>query len=202
MQRLLQAHDEFDLISFFKLPRALLMDILINWITIDTLCTFDTAVCAKDSRMYLLHDIFVDEVFVVESNKFVNLKEESLHSRQQAVLLANYLHIRQLVIKNLDFSQWQISYFEIRQFLQYLWQYDVENRRYRQLRALSLPRSAINFDSANVIGSKLKYVCFLSLRGCGGNVGDSEFQNLIFTCTHLTTLDISYCCNMSGKSRK
>ena len=64
--------------------------------------------------------------------------------------------------------------------------------------SLTLPERAISFETANVVGSKLKYLMHLSLCGCGHAVGDFEFKNLIFTCKSLKSLDISFCYAISN----
>jgi hypothetical protein len=43
-QRLISQHEFLNLIPFFKLPRTLLVIILSQWITLETLGAFDTAV--------------------------------------------------------------------------------------------------------------------------------------------------------------
>jgi hypothetical protein len=48
-QRLISQHERLDLIPLFKLPRTLLVIILCQWITIETLCLFDTAVTSRNS---------------------------------------------------------------------------------------------------------------------------------------------------------
>ena len=49
--RLLLQHENLTLHPFFELPRVIVLDILMNWIAIDSLCVFDTAISQKDSWM-------------------------------------------------------------------------------------------------------------------------------------------------------
>jgi hypothetical protein len=105
-QRLISQHEFLNLIPFFKLPRTILVIILSQWITLETLCIFDTAVNSRNSRDYLLQDIFLDEGFIVPSNSLENRQENSTESIQNAVLLAKYLHFRQLFVKIFDFTHW------------------------------------------------------------------------------------------------
>ena len=196
-QRLISQHEFLNLIPFFKLPRTILVIILSQWITLETLCIFDTAVNSRNSRDYLLQDIFLDEGFIVPSNSLENRQENSTESIQNAVLLAKYLHFRQLFVKIFDFTHWFFPIEDISDFLQYLWHFDVDNERYRHFRALILPQSFITFELANVVGSKLQYLWYLSLSGCGHALGDFEFQNLIFTCRNLRCLDISNCSSIT-----
>jgi hypothetical protein len=197
-QRLISEHECLDLIPFFKLPRTLLVIILSQWITIEALCLFDTAVTSWNSRNYLLQDILLDEGFVVASNKLECLEENSNKTTQNAVLFAKYLHFRQIFVRIFDFTHWTFPITEISDFLRYLWHYDVDNERFRQIRALKLPKSALTYDLANVVGSKLQYLWYLCLSGAEYAIGDSEFKNLIFTCKHLTCLDISTCACISN----
>ena len=200
--RLLLEHENLDLIDFFKVvPRSIIMDVLMNWITIDTLCIFDTAVSAIDSRRFLLQDVFLDETFVVFSNKIENLvtlRSHASHYRQDAVYFARWLHLRQIFVRVLDFTHWNV--FDRKNFLEYLWQYEVENERYKVLEVLHLPEHSITFDLANVVGSKLKYLWYLNLSHCGTALGDCEFKNLVFTCLHLEALDISHCYALSSEA--
>ena len=99
---LIQSHEHLDLIPIFRLPRGLVMDFLINWLTIDTLCVFDTAICQRDSRRFLIQDIFLDGGFIYPSNKLERLLYLP-NSRQRAVFFARWLHIRQIYVRVFDF---------------------------------------------------------------------------------------------------
>ena len=92
--------------TLFKLPLSILCILLSEWLTVDSICVFDTAVAEVESRKFLLESLFPCAEFILEDNSIGRNGLEEWKNQRDGHSFLYWMHKRRLCFKHVNLACW------------------------------------------------------------------------------------------------